>query len=291
MVFWNGPLILMPTPLSTEGRSIVDALSGNPLLLRGVNVSGMEYSHLPHAGMNPDELRLVVEGWRSNVVRIPFVQSLVVNSSVSRDYIEELRQIVKWLAELGAYTILDLQWLDREIVVGPGDNRVPPEPNNASIVCWDILARAFQGVPHVIFDLFNEPHGISAERWVDWAYVLSGAVRAVDLERVVMVSGVDWGYDLRGVALQIPKVIYSTHVYRVKGDQWDRCSGDRAWEVPVFAGEFGGNDEDLIWGEELLDYFEERAMGWTAWSWRDKPHLQHGGEPTAFGDLVRSRLT
>ena len=273
--------------LAISGRFIVEAESGKPLLLRGVNISGMEYSHLPYAGMNPDELRMVVEGWGSNVVRIPLVQSRVVNS----DYVEELKQIVKWLAELGAYTILDLQWLDQETVVGPGDNRVPPEPNNASIVCWDILASAFKGVPHVVFDLFNEPHGISVERWVDWAYVLSGAVRAVDLERVVMVSGLDWGYDLQGVALKIPNVIYSTHVYRVKGKQWDRCFGDRAWEVPVFAGEFGGDDEDLAWGEKLLDYFDERAMGWTAWSWRDKPHLQHGGQPTKFGDLVRRRLT
>ncbi|WP_031499571.1 glycoside hydrolase family 5 protein [Bryobacter aggregatus] len=280
----------MLAPLATSGRSIVDAGTGLPVLLRGVNVSGMEYSPYAYAGMNPDELRLVVEGWGSNIVRIPFVQSLVVAGTGSRDYIGELKTIVQWLADLGAYTILDLQWLDQETVVGPGENRVPPEPTNSSIACWDILAREFHGVPHVIFDLFNEPHGIPASRWVDWAYVLAGAVRSVEESRVLMVGGLDWAYDLRGVVLSLPNLIYSTHVYRVKGKDWDGAFGDRAREVPVFAGEWGGGDDDLRWGSKLAHYFEEREMGWTAWSWRDFPHLQQDGVATRFGSLVRSLL-
>ncbi len=265
--------------LATSGRHIVEAATGKPLLFRGVNVSGMEYSHLPYAGMSPDELRLVVEGWNCDIVRIPFVQSRVS----SYDYVEELKQIVDWLWERGAFAILDLQWLTPE-------SGVPPEPDLGSITCWDTLAHAFADAPHVIFDLLNEPHDIPVERWVEWAYLLTDTVRTVDPERMVMVSGMDWGYDLRGVWLDLPNVVYSTHVYRIKGKEWDRCFGDLAREAPVFAGEFGGHAEDLEWGRTLLDYFDARQMSWTAWSWRDRPHLQHGGEPTAFGALVKARL-
>ncbi len=280
----------MLAPLATAGPMIVDAGTGRKLRLRGVNVSGMEYSDAPYAGMSPDELRQVVVDWRSNIVRIPFVQSLVLPGASSRDYVGELRTIVDWLAGFGAYTILDLQWLDRETVVGPGDNRVPPEPNHSSIACWDILAREFRGVPHVVFDLFNEPHGIPVKTWVDWAHVLAGAVRSVDESRQVMVGGLDWAYDLRDFSVSFPNVVYSTHVYRVKGKDWDDAFGDRAWDVPVFAGEFGGGDDDLAWGNKLLRYFDDREMGWTAWSWRDFPHLQHGGLATPFGNLVKQAL-
>ena len=280
----------MLAPLATNGRWIVDAITGQKRRLRGINVSGMEYSDAPYAGMNPDELRDAVVGWGSNVVRIPFVQSLVLPGASARDYIGEMKTIVEWLAALGAYTILDLQWLDRETVVGPGDNRVPPEPDNSSIACWDILAREFRGVPHVIFDLFNEPHGIPVRTWVDWAHVLTGAVRAVDESRVAMVGGLDWAYDLRSVQVAFPNVIYSTHVYRVKGNDWDGAFGDLAWQVPVFAGEWGGGPKDLAWGNKLLRYFDEREMGWTAWSWRDHPHLQNGGIATPFGELVKQAL-
>ncbi len=280
----------MLAPLATSGSSIVDAGTGGKLRPRGVNVSGMEYSDAAYAGMNPDELRQIVVEWRSTIVRIPFVQSLVLPGASPRDYVGELKTIVDWLARHGAYTILDLQWLDRETIVGPGDNRVPAEPNNSSIACWDILAREFRGVPHVVFDLFNEPHGVSVKTWVDWAHVLTGAVRAADESRLVMVGGLDWAYDLRGVSVSFPNVVYSTHIYRVKGKDWDGAFGDLAWDAPVFAGEFGGGDEDLAWGTKLLRYFDEREMGWTAWSWRDFPHLQHGGLATPFGNLVKQGL-
>lgn len=261
--------------LATSGRHIVEAATGKPLLLRGVNISGMEYSHLPYAGMNPDELKLVVEGWNCDIVRIPFVQSRVASS----EYVDELRQIVKWLWDLGSFAILDLQWLTPE-------SGVPPEPDLGSIDCWDTLARSFDDQPHVIFDLLNEPHDIPVPQWLEWAYLLSETVRAVDPQRVVMVGGLDWAYDLRGVKLDLPNVIYSTHVYPNKGNKWDECFGNLAREVPVFAGEFGGWDEDLVWGEKLMDYFDERQMSWTAWSWRDKPHLQG----TKFGEIVKARL-
>jgi hypothetical protein len=41
----------------------------------------------------------------------------------------------------------------------------------------------------------------------------------------------------------------------------------------------------------LIDYLEERGIGWTAWSWYDKPYLV-GAEyqPTAFGQIVRDAL-
>jgi hypothetical protein len=265
--------------LATSGRHIVEAATGKPLLLRGMNVSGMEYSHLPYAGMDPDELRLVVEGWNCDIIRIPFVQSRVSEP----EYVEELKQVVNWLWDLGAFTILDLQWLSKE-------SGVPPEPDLDSIACWDNLARSFNNQPHVIFDLLNEPHDVPLERWLEWAYLLTDTVRASDPERVVMVGGMDWAYDLRGVHLEVPNVIYSTHVYRNKGQQWHECFGHKTANFPVFAGEFGGHDEDIHWGRQLLDYFDQRQMGWTAWSWRDRPHLQHGGEATPFGQLVKSRL-
>ncbi len=265
--------------LATSGRNIVEAATGKPLLLRGVNVSGMEYSHLPYAGISQEELRVIVDEWNCDIVRIPFVQSRVSDP----DYVDQLQQIVDWLWLRGAFTILDLQWLTHE-------SGVPPEPDLGSIQCWDTLSRTFAHYSHVIFDLLNEPHDIPVERWIEWAYLLTDTVRSTTPDRLVMIGGMDWSYDLRGIYLDAPNVIYSTHVYPNKGANWDEAFGDKAWDFPVFAGEFGGWDQDIAWGQRLLDYFDERQMGWTAWSWRDKPHLQHDLEATPFGRIVRQRL-
>ncbi|MFN9918920.1 MAG: glycoside hydrolase family 5 protein [Acidobacteriota bacterium] len=273
--------------LGVDGRFIVERATGMPVQLRGVNLSGMEYESARHAGVTEGELELMLEGWGANVVRVPFVQSRALGE---RGYREELRDLVEWIGVRGGYTILDLQWLDRERVWGPGKNRVPPEPDEGSEQVWEVLAREFRGTPWVIFDLFNEPHDIGVERWCGWAERLGRAVRAVDEERVLMVGGLDWAYDLRGVRVGLRDVVYSTHVYPGKGWEWEAAFGRRAGSEAVFAGEFGGVAKDLAWGRELLDYFDELGMGWTAWSWRDHPHLQRGGEATEFGELVRERL-
>lgn len=276
--------------LGCQGAHIVERESGKPVLLQGVNVSGMEYSDLPLAGVTPDELTTIVRGWGANVVRIPFTQSLVLQGRAGDDYVAELKELVSWLEALGAYSILDLQWLDREKVWGPGDNRVPPEPNEETPDCWAKLAEAFHGHPAVIFDLFNEPHDIDAADWNEWALRLAGAIRTVDPSRVLMVSGVQWAFDLRGVHLALENVIYSTHIYPWMSPDWWTYFGHRAGEAPLFAGEFGGGPEDLMWGRKLLSYMRELGMGWTAWSWRDKPHLQRQGIPTEFGELVLEAL-
>jgi hypothetical protein len=250
----------------------------------------MEYSDMPLAGVTPDELTTIVRGWGANVVRIPFTQSLVLGGRNGDDYVSELREIVKWLGELGAYSILDLQWLDREKIWGPGENRVPPRPDEGSVECWERLTEAFRGDGGVIFDLFNEPHDVTSEEWNEWAGRLAGAVRGVDEDRVLMASGVNWAFDLRGVEVAAPGVIYSTHVYPWMSQDWWTHFGHRAGEAPLFAGEWGGGREDLVWGRRLAAYFRELGMGWTAWSWRDQPHLQVNGLPTEFGDVVMAAL-
>ena len=54
--------------------------------------------------------------------------------------------------------------------------------------------------------------------------------------------------------------------------------------------EFGPvGDLDVI--RELLDFLDEKQLGWCAWSWRDWPALVDDHGPTPFGRLIRGRLS
>ena len=86
------------------------------------------------------------------------------------------------------------------------------------------------------------------------------------------------------------RLVYSTHVYRNKGSNWAEAFGALAATLPVFAGEWGGHDEDREWGQSLANYFDSLQIGWTAWSWSNEPYLVTGFAPTAFGEIVRERL-
>jgi endoglucanase len=319
--------------LTVRGNRIVNADSGAAVLLRGINRSGLEYSSpdgegsLEKAAITEAEMDAIVIDWRANIIRLPFNQDWALSRPGydAEPYLSALDSVIGMAARRGAYILLDLQWIDAVTPRGSNSdgtpNFVPPLPNQDSLVLWQQIARRYREETAVLYDIFNEPHdalpddplemvGIGADgsfvvlknrtvtmaEWQSWAAALIEAIRTEHSTALIFVSGTDWGFDLRGLPLpDIDGVVYSTHVYPNKGRDWDGAFGDLAEEQPVFVGEWGGTDTELQWGQDLADYMEARQLGWTAWSWSDKPRLVQpssapGYVPTAFGQLVRDRL-
>jgi aryl-phospho-beta-D-glucosidase BglC (GH1 family) len=308
--------------LATAGNRLVRVTTSEPILLRGVNRSGMEYSEPDEdgfasaAGISRYEIRFIVQQWRANIIRLPINQDWVLNGRgrfSGEDYCRDLDQIIAWAACYGAYTLLDLQWIDADNPFGANRQFVPPLPNPKTAEMWRLLAARYREEPAVLFDIFNEPHDrmpddpyplwrpdgttyppqhriVSTAEWHPWVYHLVNVIRTEHPDALIFVSGTNWGYDLRGFPLPIPNLVYSTHIYRNKGFAWDTSFGFLTGTVPVFAGEWGGVAEDLDWGRRLVKYLREREMGWTAWSWADKPQLVTRYQTTPFGALVRNSV-
>jgi aryl-phospho-beta-D-glucosidase BglC (GH1 family) len=308
--------------LKVAGNQIVEEATLRPVLLRGVNRSGLEYSQTG-SGITAEEIQEMTGGWGANVVRLPFNQSWALERpgyDPSR-YLAALDFVIDQAASRGAYTLLDLQWLDA--VQGRGTtsdgrtNFVAALPDLASGDLWRQLARRYAGESAVLYDIFNEPHdalpgdaselqamredgstfplesrSVSMAEWQPWARYLIAAIRGAHPDALIFVSGVNWGYDLTGFPLPgVEDVVYSTHVYRNKGRRWDESFGRLAATHPVFAGEWGGGPDDVAWGEKLAAYLAERGIGWTAWSWSDDPRLVDADlVPSAFGRVVRKAL-
>jgi hypothetical protein len=288
-------------PLTVRDNRIVDAVTGLPVLLRGVNRSGFEYRNDPIPEEELDEMVLL---WGANVVRLPFNQEWALED---QSYLATLDSVVQGLADRGAYAILDLQWLDNRYARGYDNqgrpNYVPALPNLRSIEMWRNISSRYRDRPSVIYDIFNEPHDplpgddpalprrVTAGVWIPWARRLVEAIRHNSPLGLILVPGTNWAYDLSAYPIEgLEGVAYSTHIYPSKGSDWDRAFGDLAGRAPVFAGEWGGTAEDLHWGARLAAYLAGRNIGWTAWSWCDFPHLNHHGACTPFGELVRTLL-
>jgi endoglucanase len=318
----NGVLSGSLPRLAAFGNRIVSATAGDPILLRGINRSGLEYSEPDEegfcsaAGISRAEIEFIVRGWNCNIIRLPFNQDWALNGRKghsSEDYLRDLDRVIQWASRYGAYTLLDLQWLDADRPLGGNRNFVAPLPNSRSIDLWTLLADRYCSEPAVLYDIFTEPHDrlpddpypltredgsfypkdqreVTAAEWQPWARTLLGAVRAANPDALVFVSGTNWGYDLRGISLESPNIVYSTHVYRNKGSNWAEAFGSFAARVPVFAAEWGGGKEDCKWGMELARYFDQLGIGWTAWSWSDEPFLIARFVPSRFGEIVRGRL-
>lgn len=299
-------------PLRVEGNRIIDAITLEPVTLRGVVRSGLEYSpSVEAAGITTAELDTIVAQWGANIIRLPFNQSwaLARPGYDAEPYLASLDFVVREAASRGAYTLLDLQWLDAVTQRGK-NNFVPPLPDELSILLWEQLAARYAGESSVLYDIFNEPHDplpddpiplpsgkrVTMRDWQPWAKRLIDAVRQNNPNALIFVSGVNWAYDLRGFPIPGREdVVYSTHVYRNKGSKWDASFGNLSATHPVFAAEWGCFPGDEEWGLDLLTYFERKNIGWTAWSWADQPHLIQAPLapdylPTAFGRIVQAAL-
>lgn len=347
----------LPWLAVADRRIVVDAAQ-QPLLLRGVNRSGLEYARpdargfLETARISEGEISHVVRAWGANVIRLPFNQHWALNGHgrfSAAAYLEAIDHVVFWASRAGAYTLLDLQWLDAEIVRGlnsdGSSNRVPSLPTPDSITVWSTLARRYRDEPAVLFDVFNEPHDpiaddrsalegirengttfslprrrVTMAEWQPWARHLVHAIRHQHPRSLVFVSGVSWAYDLRGMPLTIatgsreafPNIVYSTHVYPWSGPpvrtrsaagrsapnaalSWREAFGGLSRRAPVFVAEWGGGAQHVGWGETLARYVRRLGIGWTAWSWSDRPRLVVDAqaqryEPTDFGQVVRRHL-
>jgi hypothetical protein len=264
----------------------------------------------------------MTQSWRSNIIRLPFNQDWALNHP---NYLEALDFVIDQAGSRGAYTLLDLQWLDATTPRGTnGDgsaNFVPPLPNLQTVEAWQLIAARYSTENAVLYDIFNEPHDalsddrnqllgmrndgttfplssdrVSMAEWQPWAAKLVNTIRLQNPNALIFIPGTNWAYDLRGFPIpSLDGVVYSSHVYRNKGDDWQGAFGDLSNSHPVFVGEWGGGAGDLDWGQRLELFLRERNLGWTAWSWSDDPHLIErplapNFAPTEFGTLVRNSL-
>ena len=318
----NGELSSGLPRLATFGNRIVIAATGKSILLRGVNRSGLEWAEpdedgfCSSAGISRAEIEFIVKGWNCNILRLPLNQDWALSGRGGHSadvYLQDLDRVVRWASRVGAYTLLDLQWLDADRPFGGNRNFVAPLPNLQSLDFWHLLASRYRDEPAVLYDVFNEPHDrlpddphpliredgslyppthrrVTAAEWHPWALKLIDVIRSTHPDALIFVSGINWGYDLRGMPLERANLVYSTHVYRNKGSNWAEAFGDLAAIAPVFAGEWGGQGEDLNWGLSLANYFGALGIGWTAWSWSNEPYLVRRFTPTEFGDIVLEQL-
>ena len=312
-------------PLRTSGNRIINSVTGAPVLLRGVNRSGLEYSDpdeqgfLSGASLSRAEIEFIVQEWRANIIRLPFNQDFVLrgrNGRSGEEYMQALDRVIYWASMFGAYTLLDLQWLDAERIYGGNRNFIAPLPNMQSIELWTTLARRYRDEPAVLYDLFNEPHDrladdpyplnkpdgttypasqmkVTMDEWQPWARALTAAIRNENSDGLIFIGGTNWAYDLRGMPIDdLDNVVYSTHVYPNKGTDWDNIFGDLSESVPVFAGELGGTEspDQLNYVSRLLEYLDQREIGFAAWSWFNEPYLVTRYTPTRFGELVQQSL-
>jgi endoglucanase len=308
-------------PYSVKGNTIVGA-DGRQYIFHGIGRDGLEYNcsgegpldqaHLAYMGSGANSAGATY--WDANTVRLPVSEGFWLNGApgypcTAAQYQALVTQTVNSLTALKLNVIIDLQWTDaaHQSLQGGGPWGMPDAD---SVTFWQQVAPIFKGYSNVLFELYNEPHPPS---WSCWAsgcnmsesgysddckcsktlsypgvgmQALVNAVRGAGANNLVLVGGMNWGYDLSQVGsypLSGSNIVYDTHPYPY-GDKlsntWDASFGNISSKYPVLSAESGEFDCTSTYLNQLYSYFDAHSIGWVSWAWVSR------GDTCGYPELV-----
>lgn len=290
-----------PSPLRVDGTKLLDR-DGKEVRLRGVSLAdpdalGAEYKR--------EHFELLAKSWKANAVRLPIHPGAWKAKGKER-FDKLLDDGIEWCRELGLYAIVDYHAIGNP-KTGKAQKDKPEYDSTMDLAraFWKHVAARYKTKPWVVFEVFNEPMQISWEELRPIATELVGLIRAAAPDSLVIVSGPDYTYDLRGPGAQpieAKNLLYAWHVYPVRGTSWDSYTAEIRKKAPVIATEWGydlnGDSVTLgsteAFGVPILNFMEAQGIHWTAWCWHPQwgpPMLSGwGGAVTPFGRLARGWL-
>jgi aryl-phospho-beta-D-glucosidase BglC (GH1 family) len=211
------------------------------------------------------------------------------------DYVSKVDDIVRWVTTRGMVAMLDLPFNAATRCVKPGLGSMADAAYSVSF--WSQVAARYKSNPLVAFDLYNEPHDISATVWryggaasdAGVAFKAAGmqqlydTVRSQGATNLVFVSGTDWANTFPATApLSGYNIVYAVHVYTCPGTPPPSCRSPAPYDppgslgqwvaagarVPVMITEFGWPDRnDGTYIANMVKFAAAHGWGWTVFAW------------------------
>lgn len=258
----------LPPELKVRGNQIVTT-EGKEVWLQGLCLDSLEWG--AEGERLEQSLPVAITDWKANVIRLPVHQRFWFGHGPYQrkdwgglEYRRKVDNLIRTAAAQGVYVVLDLHQFGA--------------PEKDHVTFWKDAATRYKNHPAVLFEIFNEPHGISWEVWRNGGELagkenenapqataenqekiqaktsvgmqgLVEAVRGTGARNIIIAGGVAWGYDISGVLqgyalddLGGNGIVYSSHVYPWKKD-WQEKFLAVAEKYPLFIGELGAPEK------------------------------------------------
>ena len=241
-------------------------------------------------------VRLPVRWSNHAAARAPF--------TINDDFFERVESIVDKLLAKGLYVVLDMHHYHQLTGdhLDSGEFAVSAKVLDTRFVSlWQQIASRFSDKSdHLLFELYNEPHGrLTPSRWNALAARALSVVRQSNPTRIVVLAGAN--YDLSSLSLPNDANLigtfhdYSPLTFTHQGAEWVSppwpigvtCCDDsqRAaavapiaagkawsdqWHYPVLLGEFGSYhfgdmNSRVAWTRFMREQAESRSISWCYW--------------------------
>ena len=269
------------TPLAVNGQLRVCGVNlcnqyGKPIQLRGVSTHGLQW--FPGC-YNNASLTTLAEDWKADVLRIAMYvneDGYVTNPS---GFTSQVNSLVDAAEQRGMYAIVDFHTLT------PGDPNV--NLDNAKTFFRSVAARN-AAKKNVIYEIANEPNGVSWQGIRSYASQVIPIIRAADPDAVILVGTRAWSSlgvsegssSAEIVANPVPfdNIMYTFHFYAASHqDNYRNEVRNAAGKLPLFVSEWGttsatgGGTVDLASSRTWLDLLDSLKISHVNWTFSDAP--------------------
>ncbi|WP_017540612.1 glycoside hydrolase family 5 protein [Nocardiopsis halophila] len=257
---------------------------GEPVQLKGMSSHGLQWFDQCLTGGSLDAL---AQDWGADVVRLSMYVQEGGYETDPEGFTEKVSSLIDEVTARGMYAIVDWH------ILNPGDPNANTE--GAKEFFSEIAAR-HGGNGNVLYEIANEPNGVSWASIKGYAEEVVPVIRERDPDSVVLVGtrawsslGVSEGSDEQEI-LQDPvdaeQIMYTFHFYAGSHHEPYLSALDRASrELPIFVSEFGTQDytgdgpNDFASAQRYIDLMEERGISWTNWNFSDDHRSGAAFEP------------
>ncbi|MDR0643676.1 MAG: glycoside hydrolase family 5 protein [Treponema sp.] len=209
--------IVAVTVFSMCGTMEPGVIAASAPFSKGVNLTNwFQYTNGPH-GISPNMFTsgdfAAIKRLGIDIIRLPIDLFAMIMPNYMLDplFLQFLDKAVDYAEENEMYLILDNHSSD-------GSNGETPETIDEILIpMWTQMAEHFKDRSnYILYEVMNEPYGISSERWGEIQGQVIAAIRTKDRKHTIIVGGTSWNSidELAKLPIYDDKnLIYTFHFY------------------------------------------------------------------------------
>ncbi|WP_017604371.1 glycoside hydrolase family 5 protein [Nocardiopsis alkaliphila] len=267
------------TAIAEHGRLQVCGLKlcdqdGTPVQLTGMSTHGLQW--FDHC-LTDASLDALAHDWNADVMRVAMYVQEGGYETDPRGFTDRVHELIEEGTARGMYVIVDWHTLT------PGD---PNENVHMARDFFAEIASVHADKDNLLYEIANEPHGVSWESIKGYAEEMIPVIREKDPDALVLVGsrawsslGVSEGSDHTEIVqnpVEADNIMYVYHFYAAShaGGHYDVF--ERAvQELPLFVTEFGTQEytgdgpNDFASAQRYLDLMDRERISWVNWNYSD----------------------
>jgi endoglucanase len=294
------------TPVDINGQLHVCGVNlcnqyNRPIQLRGMSTHGIQWFSKCYNNASLDAL---AKDWKSDLLRIAMYVQESGYETDPAGFTSRVNSYVDMAEARGMYALIDFHTLT------PGD---PNYNIDRAKTFFASVAARNAAKKNVIYEIANEPNGVSWTAIKSYAEQVIPVIRAADPDAVVIVGTRGWSSlgvsdgsnetEVVNNPVRATNIMYAFHFYAASHKDNYRATVSRAaTQLPLFVTEFGtvsatgGGAMDRASSVAWLDLLDQLKISYANWTYSDanessaafKPGTCNGSDYSSSGVLTES---